>query len=625
MMIRRYRYYRSDAVVATTTVATTATAAATATAALLRFCLFFLLLLLSLLPTSSSSRHSKALKKTVCPCIPATTLKKITNVDVKTCSIGNRRCRRPSVTIASTGTEPKQFKAFAVKKRGKTKLKCKAGKKAKPKTVKVKQFSKCVNMIKDRCRDFFLCPCFTAEDLKVVTESYFPICRNYTEGEGGYIGSFSGRSFATRHLTGYGNCCRAGSGKRDITNEQLNTCLSLIQERCKALGCDGGCCPNGGDEKEFRFTSCPDFFNWNIGYPQPGWEEAIKWFLGRLKTEGPSFTLNAGDIMDARWWNSPQQVRTKTEQYWCGFKKRFEDEGIRLFVAPGDHEYGDNSGLEKVNIAREFGKQFTKIFDFPMNGPEGHKGRAYWFRKGGLAVITLDTFVDMGERFDYTIGETQYKWLESVLKKCSDAEFVIVQGHLPIAGPVRSKNSSSRTMKGGTKSTLWKLLVEHGVDFYFAGEHHRITVIKRDGIFQIVHGALWGMQEDVNYLRGHVKPGELTLELLEFNVSYDGGRIGDHPHRGAKGPREKVSISEQARTEGPRQVGKLVIKRDANGTKQVVVKTGHFDVSGNTNDRQTDSEDWLRLDFAHSSNTRTASIASTLLTLPILVLQQLPY
>lgn len=334
--------------------------------------------------------------------------------------------------------------------------------------------------------------------------------------------------------------------------------------------------PDAGDG--FRFTSCPDLFNWNIGNPQPGWEEAIAWFLDRLKSDGPAFTLNAGDIMDARWWESPEQVRMKTRQYWIGFRKRFEERDIRLYIAPGDHEYGDDQGLRKIDIARTFGEQFAEIFDYPENGPEGLNGRAYWFRNDNLAVITLNTFTDIGDRMDYTVSDAQLQWLEQTLKECQDAEFIIVQGHLPIAGPVRSKNSSASMLKDGTQSKLWQLMVEYGVDAYFAGEHHRITVMKRDGIWQIVHGALWGTQTDVNYLRGHVRPGELTLELLEFDVEYGGGYIGDHPHRGETNrPRETVRISDEARTNGPRSVGQLVIRARPDGTKSDERATGYFE------------------------------------------------
>ena len=312
---------------------------------------------------------------------------------------------------------------------------------------------------------------------------------------------------------------------------------------------------------EIRFTSVPDIFNWNISNPQPGWEDTLDWFFKHLKKEGPDFNLNAGDIMDARWWTNAEQVRKKTEEYWTGFNKRYADHDLKVYVAPGDHEYGDDGGLKKGDIARAFGKQFTALMGMPKNGPENHLGRAFFVRQDNLLVITLDTFEDAGKRFAYTVGPKQLTWMEKTLVEHKDAEFVIVQGHLPIVGPVKSKNSSASMLKDGTKSPLWKLMVKHKVDAYFCGEHHRITVKKHDGIWQIVHGALWGTQTDLNYLSGVVKPGKMTLKLHEFDVEYSGGYIGDHPHRGAKNkPREKVALTEKSQKEGPRTTGMLIFK-----------------------------------------------------------------
>jgi hypothetical protein len=320
------------------------------------------------------------------------------------------------------------------------------------------------------------------------------------------------------------------------------------------------------EAEEVRFTSVPDIFNWNISNPQPGWEESIDWFFDRLQDEGPDFTLIAGDIMDARWWDDEQQVRKKTEEYWLGFKKRFDERRMTLYLAPGDHEYGDDRGLTLGPIAREFGEQFTALMGMPRNGPANHLGRAFSVRKNNLLVISLDTFEDAGDRFTYTVGEAQLAWMEKTLIANQDAEFIIVQGHLPVVGPVRSKNSSASMLAQGTESDLWKLMVEHGVDVYLCGEHHRITVKKRDGIWQIVHGALWGTQTDLNYLRGTVRPGEMKLELLEFDVEYGGGYIGDHPHRGPTNrPRETVTLSDTTRTEGPRLTGTLVLKSAPEG------------------------------------------------------------
>lgn len=336
--------------------------------------------------------------------------------------------------------------------------------------------------------------------------------------------------------------------------------------------------PTSENGASFHFTSFPDLFNWNIGYPQPGWEEAMDWFLEGMKKEGPAFSLNAGDIMDARWWSDPEQVRRKTEEYWGGFRKRFEDQDIRLYIAPGDHEYGDDQGLRKMELAPVFAEQFTSIFDMPRNGPENKKGLAYSFFKENLAVISVDTFEDAGDRMSMTVSGEQLEWLKQTLEEHRDKEFIIVQGHLPVFGPVKSKNSSANMLEGGAASDLWKTMVEHGVDAYFCGEHHRITAKRKDGIWQIVHGALWGTQTDVNYLRGSVEPGRLTLELFEFDVEYGGGYLGDHPHRGQKNrPREKVAINEEARRNGPRSLGKLVIESHPEGNRTVLA-TGVFEV-----------------------------------------------
>lgn len=343
--------------------------------------------------------------------------------------------------------------------------------------------------------------------------------------------------------------------------------------------CGGFLASQESRAEDIRFTSVPDIFNWNISNPQPGWEATLDWFFDRLQKEGPDFTLNAGDIMDARWWDDATQVKRKTEQYWGGFKKRFNDRGMTLYLAPGDHEYGDDGGLRIGHIARAFGQQFTHLMDMPRNGPANHLGRAFSVRKGNLLVVTLDTFEDQGARFGYTVGSEQLAWLEKTFKANADAEFIIVQGHLPIVGPVRSKNSSASMLDGGVNSELWKLMVKHGVHVYLCGEHHRITVKQQDGIWQIVHGALWGTQTDLNYLRGSVRSKEMTLELLEFDVKYSGGYIGDHPHRGEKNkPRENVTLTAKTKTEGSRVTGTLVVSVESDGSVAATKTTGWFAV-----------------------------------------------
>ena len=256
---------------------------------------------------------------------------------------------------------------------------------------------------------------------------------------------------------------------------------------------------------------------------------------------------------------------------------------MTVYVAPGDHEYGDDGGLARGNIARAFGQEFSRQMGMPRNGPREHVGRSFFVRQGDLLVITLDTFEDAGKRFAYTVGDKQLQWLDNVLTDHKDAQFVLVQGHLPVVGPVKSKNSSASMLRGGTDSGLWKLMVRHNVDAYLCGEHHRITVKKQDGIWQIVHGALWGTQTDLNYMRGSMNDGELTLELIEFTVEYSGGYLGDHPHRGPKNrPRENVMLSDETKAHGPNVTGTLVMKAMAEGKNQDAKVTGRFEKALNS-------------------------------------------
>jgi hypothetical protein len=336
--------------------------------------------------------------------------------------------------------------------------------------------------------------------------------------------------------------------------------------------------PTSDDGATFNFTSIPDLFNWNIMYPQPGWEESMDWFLEGMKKEGPAFMLNAGDIMDARWWKSQDQVRKETNYWWSGFRKRFEDKDIKIYIAPGDHEYGDDQGLTKMNLVPVFAQQFRSIFDMPKNGPEHMKGLAYSFSMENLAVISVNTFEDAGIKLSMTVSGKQLEWLEEQLKMYRDQgkEFIIVQGHVPVFGPVESKNSSANMLEGGTDTEFWEIMVKYGVDVYLCGEHHRITVKERDGIWQIVHGALWGTQLDVNYLRGSVYPGKLKLELFQFLVDYSDEYIQtDHPHRGpANRPRTQVTIPKHVRENGPDSLGKLIF--EIGNEKKSVKGTGIF-------------------------------------------------
>ena len=96
----------------------------------------------------------------------------------------------------------------------------------------------------------------------------------------------------------------------------------------------------------------------------------------------------------------------------------------------------------------------------------------------------------------------------------------MVQGHTPITGPVRHRNSSTLTYQGRTRSALWRTMVRGGVDVYLCGEVHDQTVTVRDGIVQVAHGSLF-YRGEASYLLGQATARRLVLENRQFRGRMD--------------------------------------------------------------------------------------------------------
>lgn len=325
----------------------------------------------------------------------------------------------------------------------------------------------------------------------------------------------------------------------------------------------------------FRFTSVPDLFNADIPYPMPGWEDALSWFLDRIKREGPAFTLVAGDIMDARWWTSRKQVRLYASAYWGGYVRRMADHDITLYPAVGDHELGDDEWetQDTYDLVPTFERAFARHFDTPRNGPAGYEGLAYTVERENALVITVDTFERRNGEVHFSVTGDQLQWLRSVLRAHQDKNHRIVQGHVPALRPVKSRNSSALYLDGGRESGFWQALAEFDVDAYLCGEHHAITVKRADDVWQVTHGALWGAHSPVNYLVGAVRPDSLRLELKRFPLEYSGGTIYQM-NRPREFVKAQVTVPERIRENGPRSAGRVVIGADG----ATEAKTGMFDI-----------------------------------------------
>ncbi len=341
----------------------------------------------------------------------------------------------------------------------------------------------------------------------------------------------------------------------------------------------------------WSFVSVPDFLNVDVDYPEPKWDDAIDFTLTGIKGENPEFVLVAGDMVMGRWWRSREQIEYMADIYYTAWKSRMDKFGLKYYVAIGDHELGDNPWLpqgkkEKRGLTWDcapleflpyYEEAFVKHFDMPRNGPKGKEGMAYFVQHENALIVTIDVFDKdlIAEHGQADVSADQIAWLDSLLGVHKNVPFRIVQGHTPIIGPVKKKNSSGIMLKDGAGSPLWKTMVKHGVDLYLCGEVHAITCIEQDGIMQISHGALFGYTEYANYLTVEVRSNALDLTLKEIPLQLEGRRL---PQSAMNEPREYVRIIPEDKYRGFRVVGKAVLQK-AGKNKKFENKSGHFSES----------------------------------------------
>ena len=284
--------------------------------------------------------------------------------------------------------------------------------------------------------------------------------------------------------------------------------------------------------RRLRLLSSPDFLNADVAdlrrgpgswHPDrsanstnPAYERAIDRVLDDWQRQQPDAVLVAGDLVDGRWGrdshhtgnfgpvnNAAQRAtaaRLAAATYYPQYLQRFREHDLDLYPAAGDHEYGDNPWtVSKRRLAPVFQQQFARYFTRTPAGrprfrdhPNGvHAGTAYAFRPApDVQVVTIDPF-DIGpDRARLRVDRQQLRWLVGVLRSAQEdgVRWTIVQGHLPILEPVRSRGSSELHYPGGSGSRLWQVFRRYGVDVYLCGEVHDVTATSKDGILQLAHG-----------------------------------------------------------------------------------------------------------------------------------------
>jgi hypothetical protein len=330
------------------------------------------------------------------------------------------------------------------------------------------------------------------------------------------------------------------------------------------------------NNKPVKFVSFPDFFNFDIPYPWPGYDTAVNYFLNQVKSEKPNFVLVDGDLVNGHWWNSPKCVEHMGTIYYSAWVKRMQEHGLKYYTAVGDHELGDDPWpKQKRELIPYLEDVYRENLKMPANGPENKKGLAYYVREGSLLVITVETFEVIDDSMHIAVVGEQLEWFKKVLESNKDAKFKIVQGHVGIWGDIKSRSSSRLMLAGGKNSDFFKVMKDNDVDIYLAGEFHDVTVLESDGIWQIVHGSSWGREivDTEDYLTGEVHGNELVLKMKRIYMDAQGDYMWNINKD--KGPREIVKINEKSLKNGPEVTGTITIRKTGNN-KQYLNRTGIF-------------------------------------------------
>jgi hypothetical protein len=363
----------------------------------------------------------------------------------------------------------------------------------------------------------------------------------------------------------------------------------------------------------YRFVSFPDFLNqdvgdvtrashWRKGDPtgtNAAYEKSLAHVLDDVASHRPEAFLVAGDLVEGEWGKdetgtdpfgphrtTPQRKQALKEAariYYGDWLRRVTDHGLRAYPAVGDHEIGDDPWTPRGDaqerawirfkahhtwlwkrqlvkhtydaVRRAPGDDLRRVggVSSPERGQAGDTAYAVRLDRN-LLLVTVDVFRPTSNGVSVSLDPDQRAWLSTVLRRAKKQQvpWVVVQGHVPVLGPVRTRFSSGLTYEG---SDLWALLRRHDVDAYLCGEVHDHTVIRRQGVVQMCHGGLFYRGES-SYVLGQVTETKLMLETryLEGDPQWSGTKLWST--EGGNGPRRVVYRKPS------RVVGTYVLKRD---------------------------------------------------------------
>jgi hypothetical protein len=372
--------------------------------------------------------------------------------------------------------------------------------------------------------------------------------------------------------------------------------------------------PHPSGSPDYRFLSSADFMNgdiadlrtsrrWRPGMPNSwnaSYAQTVATVMDTFAAEQPDDVFVAGDLVNGHWGQDSSRsgvfgpVRTDRQRqaalkraanfYYGQWRALFAERDLDVHASIGDHEIGDNpwggrSARKRFHRAMlpTYKSRFADNIVEPggyTRHPRGPAARTAYatYVDPEVLLVTVDQFRVGRGNVRLELDRQQLRWLDRVLGEAEErgTDWIVVQGHVPVATPVRSWGSSRLVYEGGTDSAFWQTMAEHHVDVYLNGEVHDTTFIHEDGIAQISHGGMLGAAASVggtNYVLGEVFGDTMWLRDNRFEVA-----SVDRSAKLWQTTRQGAPVITKVLAPDPPVVGEIVLTKD----NQVLYRDGKF-------------------------------------------------
>ncbi|MBS1719585.1 MAG: metallophosphoesterase [Armatimonadetes bacterium] len=227
--------------------------------------------------------------------------------------------------------------------------------------------------------------------------------------------------------------------------------------------------------------------------------------LRNIVKDRPDFLVDLGDTFMVDKYPKPEDAlkQYQAQRYWFSIP----GQAMSVFLCLGNHD-GEVGWRGRGGISSTEWSQAQREANFPVISPDDfysgapRRGLYYSWKWGDATFIVLDPFVATTTKtrsdedgWNWTLGETQFRWFEKVLKT-SNSKYKFIFIHHLVGGfgrEARGGVEASDKFEWGNKvdfskqrsgwaEPIHELMVKYGVTALFHGHDHLYVRQERDGI-----------------------------------------------------------------------------------------------------------------------------------------------